>query len=204
MFVRFAVQLITVATLAITTSASPLVSKPAQVVARGSHSFNDWGGYSSLSNFDDFYGSDDFCHAHVKQTVIQKEQQVVCHSQSVEIIQQRLVVLQEMAKKIITEQICEVETQTIVFSQYHSSLGNFYDDLRRHSGLKVGYDDKVAGKFGDIVGSDGSISTQDLGFKGTDVGSNVVEVGGSNWDDKKSPDSVDSAFFAAQGAKFGL
>ncbi|KAF9267716.1 hypothetical protein L218DRAFT_984626 [Marasmius fiardii PR-910] len=203
MSARFAVQLITVAVLAITTSASPLASKPSQLVARGSQSFNEWGGFSSLKDFDNFYGSDDFCHAHVKQVVIQKQEQVVCHSQSVEIIQQRLVVLQEMAKKIITEQICEVETQTIVFSQYHASLGNFYDDLRRHSGLKVGYDDNIASKFGEVVGSDGSLSTNDLGFSGQDVGSNTVEVGGSNWDDKKSPDSVDAAYFAAQSAKFG-
>ncbi|KAF9265784.1 hypothetical protein L218DRAFT_997175 [Marasmius fiardii PR-910] len=203
MFARFAVQLITVAVLAVCTAASPLAAKPASALAaRTDVSFSGWGGFSSLDNFDNFYGVGNFHHAVFDQTVVH-DQQVVCHTQAVEIIQQRLVVLQEMAKKIITEQICEVETQTVVFSQFHASLGTFYDDLRRHSGHQVGFDEGVVGKFPQIVQSDGSLSTDDLGFTGMDVGKNVIVPTGNNWNDASSPNSVDSAFFAAQNARFG-
>ncbi|KAG7086498.1 hypothetical protein E1B28_002451 [Marasmius oreades] len=225
MFARLAVQLITVAVLAICSTASPLASKPASALGEGNflgiardpthsethvpfltaartdHSFDGFNGISSLDNFDNFYGVGNFHHAVFDQVVVH-DQEVVCHTEAVEIIQQRLVVLQEMAKRIITEQICEVETQTVVFSQFHASLGTFYDDLRRHSSHQVGFDDKVVGKFPDLVQSDGSLSTNDLGFTGSDVGSNTVVPTGNNWDDTTSPDSVDSAYFAAQSAQF--
>lgn len=118
-------------------------------------SFNGWGGFHSLDNFDNFYGSDNFdSSVHFSQTIV-NEQEVVCHSQQIEIIQQRLVVIQELAKRsvilavpatppsldthaadsrIISEQICEVETQTVVFQQFHASLGLFQGDLRHFSG----------------------------------------------------------------------
>ncbi|KAG7086499.1 hypothetical protein E1B28_002452 [Marasmius oreades] len=202
MFARSAVQLLTIAVLAIRSTASPLASKPAfALAARTDHSFDGFNGISSLDNFDNFYGVGNFHHAVFDQVVVH-EQEVVCHTQVIEVIQQRLVVLQEMAKRIITEQICEVETQTVVFSQFHASLGNFYSDLRRQSGKQVGFDDKIAGKFPDLVQSDGSLSTNDLGFTGSEVGSNTVVPAGSNWNDNTSPNSVDSAYFAAQSARF--
>jgi hypothetical protein len=162
-------------------------------------SFSNYGGYSSLSGFDDFYGVDDFSHAHFSQTVV-SEKELVCHSQSIVIIQQRLAVLQEMAKRIITEQICEVETQTIVFEQFHASLGHFKRDLNRYSGYQVGYDSNIVGHFNDFYNSDGSLSTYDFGFSGHDIGSHVVTVGGSNWVDATSPISVGHAFDAAKQA----
>lgn len=66
--------------------------------SRTSQSFNNWGGHASLNNFDNFYGSDNFDGSHFSQTVVH-ENQVVCHTEQIEIIQQRLVVLQEMAKR---------------------------------------------------------------------------------------------------------
>jgi hypothetical protein len=39
--------------------------------------------------------------------------------------------------RIITEQICETETQTIVFEQYYASLGGFSHDLTRNSNRHV-------------------------------------------------------------------
>jgi len=156
-----------------------------------------------LDHFDDFYGSDNFDGSQSTQVIVH-EQQVVCHTEQIELIQQRLVVLQEMAKRIITEQICEVETQTIVFEQFHSSLGGFSHDLRRNSGHQVGYDSNIASHFGSIVGSDGSISSNDLGFSGHDVGSQTVVVGGSNWNDQTSPATVNDAFNQAHDAHTSL
>ncbi|KAF9013245.1 hypothetical protein BDQ17DRAFT_1208731, partial [Cyathus striatus] len=165
-------------------------------------SFNNWHGISSLSGFDNFYGSDNFdgFSESSSQTIVEQSSEVVCHSQSIEIIQQRLLVIQEMAKRIITEQICEVETQTIVFQQFHSSMGHFSDDLLRHSGRQVGYDSGIASHFSSIVEQDSSLSVQDLGFSGHDSGSQFVVPSGSNWNDQSSPSSVDSAFQAAQSA----
>ncbi|KAK7050960.1 hypothetical protein VNI00_005072 [Paramarasmius palmivorus] len=203
MFATFAAKLACIAALAIgAVQASPL-PETHDLAARGGRSFSHWGGFSSLDNFDRFYGVDDFTHARFDQVVV-KEKELVCRTQAIEIIQQRLVVLQEMAKRIITETICEVETQTIVFSQFHGSLGLFSDDLRRRSGRLVGFDQNVVGHFGEFFTADGSLTTHDFGFAGLDVGRNTVVVGGSNWDDKRSPSSVDSAFFSSQRARLGL
>jgi len=164
-------------------------------IARGhSVSFDNWGGYSSLSGFDNFYGSNDFSGSSYSTTVIEQQEEVVCHSESVEVIQQRLLVLQEMAKRIITEQICEVETQTIVFEQFRSSMSSFSSDLMRQSGRSVGYDSGISGHYGDLVSSDGSLSSNDLGFSGSDLGNNYVSVGGSNWSSQSSPMSVGAAY----------
>lgn len=54
---------------------------------------------SSFSGFDNFYGSDNFIGTVTSQTVVEQDQELVCHSLSIEIIQQRLLVIQEMAKR---------------------------------------------------------------------------------------------------------
>ncbi|KAJ7359374.1 hypothetical protein DFH08DRAFT_686662, partial [Mycena albidolilacea] len=165
-------------------------------------SFDNWGGISSLSGFDNFYGSDDFAHFHnFNQVVVKQDSELVCHSEQVTIIQQRLAVLQEMAKKIITEQICEVETQTVVFQQYYASLGGFSHDLGRSSSRHAGYDHNIVSHYGDFYNSDGSLSTYDFGFSGHDIGSNYY-VPTSNWNQDSSPSSVGSAYQAAQAASY--
>jgi len=177
------------------------VSTP--IVARygNSYSFDNWGGISSLNGFDNFYGSDDFSGSSFSTTLVEEQQEeLVCHSESVEIIQQRLLVLQEMAKRIITEQICEVETQTIVFEQFSASVSSFSSDLSRQSGRSVGYDSGISSHYGDLESSDGSLSNNDLGFSGSDLGNNYVSVGGSNWNSQSSPMSVGAAYNAAQNA----
>lgn len=63
-----------------------------------SHSFNNWGGHASLDHFDDFYGSNNFDGSQSTQVIVH-DQQLVCHTEQIEVIQQRLVVLQEMAKR---------------------------------------------------------------------------------------------------------
>jgi hypothetical protein len=170
------------------------------LAVRGSFSFNNYHGDQSMSNFDSFYGSDNFSGEISKTIVVKQKEEVVCHSESITIIQQRLVVLQEMAKRIITEQVCDVESQTVVFEQFYSSLGSFGSDLRRQSGRSVGYDSSIASHFGSIVSSSGSLSTSNFGFSGSSVGSNYVVPGGSNWNDQTSPASVGSAYSAAQAA----
>ncbi|KAF7311153.1 Amidohydro-rel domain-containing protein [Mycena kentingensis (nom. inval.)] len=188
-------------------AASPVDARGDKVVSvssdYGHAGFSNWGGISSLHGFDDFYGSDDFAHyRHFSPVVVRESRpELVCHSQQVVIVQQRLAVLQEMAKRIITETICEVETQTIVFQQHHAALGRFSHDLRRLSGHRVGYDGKIAAHFEDFYNSDGTLSTWDFGFSGKDIGSNYY-VPTSNWDEKESPSKVGSAYQAAQIASF--
>jgi hypothetical protein len=181
-------------------SAAPMSSSQG-VSARGSsHSFNNYMGFHDMSSFDNFYGSDNFSGV-ISKTVVEHESELVCHSQSIEIIQQRLLVIQEMAKRIITEQVCEVESQTVVFEQFYSSLGHFSGDIRHKSHRGAGYDSGIASHFGSIVGSDGSLSSNDLGFSGHDLGSHWVVPSGSNWNDGSSPNSVEAAFEAAKSAR---
>ncbi|KAH9480283.1 hypothetical protein JR316_0006881 [Psilocybe cubensis] len=191
---------IAVVASALVASAAALPTSVNTLTARGDISFDNWGGISSFSGFDNFYGSDNFIGAISSQTVVEQSSELVCHSESIEIIQQRLLVLQEMAKRIITEQVCEVETQTVVFEQFHASLGLFSHDLRRTSGHHVGFDESITSHFSDIVAEDDSLTTDDFGFTGHDLGAHTVVVGGSNWVDATSPASVGAAYSAARGA----
>ncbi|KAF8910646.1 hypothetical protein CPB84DRAFT_1723760 [Gymnopilus junonius] len=202
MFAKLAATLI-VALSAFSTgvTATPLPASTDLVVRSGFHSFNNYGGFHDLSNFDNFYGSSNFDNSEFseKSITVVKEKEVVCHSQSIEIIQQRLLVLQEMAKRIISEQICEVESQTIVFEQFHSGLHGFSRDLRRDSGRSVGYDSDILSHFGSFYNSDGSLSTSDFGFHGSDLGHSYVVPSGSNWG-SHSFNSVANAYSAARSA----
>jgi len=200
MFAKLALPLIAISAFATGVFSSP-VSIP-QGVSRRNHghvSFDNWNNIGSLDGFDQFYSISDFNGFNRHQTVV--DSQEVCHSVDITIVQQRLAVLQEMAKRIITEQICEVETQTIVFEQYYQSLGHFRGDLRRHSGYQVGYDSGIVDHFGKIYNSDGSFCTDDWNFTGNDIGSQTVVIK-DNWNDQSSPRSVDSAYYTARNAYF--
>jgi len=205
MFAKFAASFVTVSALATGVMSGPLAYRSNNALAArgGPASFNNYGGFSSMSDFDNFYGPDDFSHKkHFSPVVVQdytQSPELVCHSESVVIVQQRLAVLQEMAKKIITEQICEVETQTIVFQQYHSSLGGFSHDLGRSSGRHAGYDNSIVSHYGGFYNSDGSLSNYDFGFNGSDIGTNYY-VPSSNWDNTTSPGTVGNAYQVSQAA----
>lgn len=101
---------------------------------------------------------------------------------------------------MITEQVCDVETQTIVFEQFRASTGLFSHDIRRISGRPIGYDTKIVGHFKDIIERDGSLSTRDFGFSGHDLGKNTVVVRGANWNDITSPATVGFAYVASRNA----
>jgi hypothetical protein len=176
------------------TAVSSVFGSPVDLQGRGSHhasvsvpSFNDWHGIQSLHGFDNFWGSHNFIGVSHRQVVLKQKQELVCHKQEIVIIQQRLVVLQEMAKKIITELVCEVETQTLVFEQFHAGLGFFRHDLDRSSKRHVGYDAHIAGLYHGLFDRDGSLSTWDLGFRGHHVGRRVIVPSGHNWNDVTSP-----------------
>jgi hypothetical protein len=205
MFAKILLPLVTVSALASSAFGAPL-NPQTQSLNRRYVSFDNWGGFSSLSGFDNFYGVDNFSgeiSSQVTVDVAEQENVVVCQSLSVEIVQQKLLVLQEMAKQIITEQICDVETQTIVFQQYISSSSHFVDDIMHTSGISAGYDSSIVSHYGDIYNYDGSLSTSDLGFSGSSVGQSVVVPSGSNWNPSTSPASVQSAYSAAQSAVAG-
>ncbi|KAF9066122.1 hypothetical protein BDP27DRAFT_1205551, partial [Rhodocollybia butyracea] len=163
-------------------------------------SFDHFDGLSSFSGFDSFYGVDNFSGVVTSQVVVAQEEEVVCQSVSIDIIQQRLLVLQEMARRIITEQICEVETQTVVFQQFISSSSLFSSDLLRTSGRHVGFDSNIVSFYGSLLESDGSLSTSDFGFSGSDAGQSLIVPSGNNWNDATSPSSVSNAFNTAVSA----
>jgi hypothetical protein len=174
--------------------ATAAFASPVDLQARGGHhnaveipSFNSWHGIKSLDHFDSFWGRQNFIGVSHRQVILKQKKELVCHKQDIVIIQQRLVVLQEMAKKIITELVCEVETQTVVFQQFHSGLGFFRHDLDRSSGRHVGYDAHIAGLYHGLFNRDGSLSTWDLGFRGHHVGRRVVVAKGHNWNPITSP-----------------
>jgi len=164
-------------------------------------SLNNWGGIPSLYCFDDFYGAGNFAGFHNNRVFVSQEQELVCHTQSIEIVQQRLTVLREMAKRIISEQVCEVEVQTFALQQFTSGLHDFSGDLRRKNGKRhVAYDHEIASHVNNFVDQHGELTKNDLGFKGSDVASHLVRVSGDNWSDATSPSSVTGAYYLSRWA----
>jgi len=203
MFAQIALFFVYVSALAAGVVALPYRT-PAAISKRSDYSFNNWGAIASMNNFDNFNGAGNFDGSKSTQIIVQQQTEVVCHTQQIEIIQQRLVVLQEMAKRIITETICEVETQTIVFEQFRSGMSSFSGDLRRQSGKQVGYDSNVAGKYNSLMNSDGSLNTNDLAFNGSSVGANTVVPSGNNWSNSTSFTNVNLAYNSAREAADSL
>jgi len=193
-----AASLLAVAMLSGSTEATPV-----RHVTRWYPKFTKWHGIGSLENFDDFYGRHNFNGHRNRQVIVKKEKKLVCRRVDIKVIQQRLVVIQELAKRVISEQICEVETQTIVFQQWHSGLGHFKRDLHRRSGKQVGYDEHIASLYHRIINQDGHLTDDDLGFKGHEVGSKVIIPEGNNWDVNNSPPIVDQAQDIADAAANG-
>jgi len=176
---------------------------PLPLQARGSDSisFNNWNGISALQGFDNFNGQDNFDGRNNDQTIVVQEVQTQCQTIQIEFVQQKLAILQEIAKRIVTEQICDVETQIIVLQQHNGALQVFSDDIQRKTvSRQVGFDESVAQKVTQLVNSDGSLSVDDNGFSGSDVGKNTVVPVGNNWDDSTSPALVQAAFNATQSA----
>jgi hypothetical protein len=156
-------------------------------------------GISSLQGFDGFNGLDNFDGSQNVQ-VVKQSQQVVCQSQPVHVIQQRLAILQQFAQRIISEQSCEVETQTVVLEQFQSGLTQFSETVIRQSNDQVGFDSDIAGLLVQLLNSDGSLSNHDLGFLGNIVGQNSIIPVGNNWNDNSSPASTGKARGAAKKA----
>jgi hypothetical protein len=153
-----------------------------------------------MGNFDDFYGKDNFGGGNNEIIVIQEEV-IVCQSLDARIIRQQLRILQELAKQIISTQICEVEVQTIVLVEFNNDMDNYKKDVKRESGGKQpSYDKDIAGKYGNLKKDDGSLNQDDLGFSGSDVGKNSVVPQGNNWDDASGPQRVGEASDAADKA----
>jgi hypothetical protein len=61
-------------------------------------SFNNWGGFSNLATFDNFFGVNNF-NGFLNQQVLIQQPQLVCVSLPINIVQQRLFILQELMKR---------------------------------------------------------------------------------------------------------
>jgi len=172
--------------------ATPLAVKPETELARRTSfpSFNNYMGFSSMSNFDDFNGISNFDGSFNEQIIIEEETVIVCESVSIDIIQQRLVVMSEIVKEIILEQICEVEVQEIVLEQFMSYFFSFSESILHVNDISVSFDSEIVSFYDQIFESDGSLSSNDFGFSGSSVGSHSVQVSGNNWVDSSSPTSV--------------
>jgi hypothetical protein len=85
----------------------------------------------------------------------------------------------------------------VTFEQFYSSLHGFSRDLRRDSHRDVGYDSGISSHFSNFYNSDGSLSNDDWGFSGSDLGSSYVVPSGNNWG-SNSFSSVGNAYKEAR------
>ncbi|KAF8604238.1 hypothetical protein BDV93DRAFT_606253 [Ceratobasidium sp. AG-I] len=159
--------------------------------------FNQQGG-----NLDDFFGVGNFAGNFNQVTIIQQQQQLVCSANDLRVVRQQLAVIQEFAKQVILQQICEVEIQTVIIQQLNAQFVDFGRNVRRRNNNNApSFDIVVAQKITQItqiISQGGSLAGIDLGFLGSDIGRNSVRVGGSNWNDATSPNTVGNAYKASK------
>jgi len=162
--------------------------------------FNGYNGFQSLNGFDDFFGADNFIGAENEKIFLQ-DQQFSCQSNDIKFIQQQLFIFQELIKKLILEEICEVEVQIIIIQQFTGGFDGFANDLFRRGGQKPGFDKEIA-KFGpQLFDVEGNFNIQDFGFNGSDIGKNIIIIINDNYDEENSPQSIQSAFDISKSAK---
>ncbi|TFK28107.1 hypothetical protein FA15DRAFT_753676 [Coprinopsis marcescibilis] len=199
-FSRLALVAVAVASVAF---GSPIAHQP-ELESRGGNfngiSLNRWGDFNSLDKFDDFFGVNNFDGRRNNQVFLIQQEQLVCNARQINQVQQQLAILQELAKKAILQQICEVEVQAIVLEQFRGGLDLFRRDLGRQNGRFPGFDFQVANKFNDVFDERGNFKDIDFGFNGRDIGRQIILPGGHNWDAIRSPESLIRAQDAAKGA----
>jgi len=144
--------------------------------------FNNYGGRQQSGSFDNFYGNGNFAGRFNEEIIV--EERVVCDAVDVRVIQQKLAIILENAKRILIEEVCDFETQIIIHEQFRGRLGDFGKDLRHGSNRRGGYDRDVANRYGDLYEKNGDRKRADLGFNGWDIGKKQVRLGenSSGWD----------------------
>jgi len=191
-----------VSALAVTALGKPMITRRHPLYARDNSSevsFNNLTALPSLSKFDNFFGSNNF-NGNKNQQVIIEKKTVQCQQQDVTLIQQRLTVLRELVKKVIVQQTCEVEVQTVVLKQFQSGIESFSEDVRHVTTRQVSFDETITGLFSQLQDSLGNLSSHDLGFSGSSVGNSSIVANGSNWNNQTSPASVGAVYNASVAA----
>ena len=183
--------------------ATGVVSTPLPLESRNAaFNFNGWGGFASLNGFDDFFGVDNVFGLKNQQFFLQD--QLFCAAQPIHLVQQQLLIVQELAKKMILEQICEVEAQAFLIQQLTGGFDVFANDLLLFNGRKAGFDKNIVQFAPQLFDVNGAFAVKDFGFNGHNLGQNLLFVGGSNFVDGHSQVSVKSAFDAVGAAKLQL
>jgi len=164
-------------------------------------SFNGWHGNSNLNNFDGFFGQGNFNGGNNQQVIIVQDK-LVCSQRDIRVVQQKLAILLELGKRIVLEQVCDVVTQVIVLNQHLNGHRQFNRDVARkdrNRNRNVGFDQDVAGRFGNLFDEHGNLSFGDLGFDGFNVGKNLRQFN-DNWDENLLRGEVDDALEAVKEA----
>jgi len=164
-----------------------------------SHSFNNWGGLSSLNDFDSFMGSsENFCGQ--QNSLVMSGEQLSCESVPINYVQQQYAVIAEYAKKVLLSNVCEVESQAIVWGQFMGYLESFREDFMHlsSSSRMVTFDSSIASHINDLCDESGVINNSGFDFTGSQIGSSCVEIQGLNWIPSVSESSVSQAWSSCQ------
>jgi hypothetical protein len=161
--------------------------------------FNNYGGRQQSGNFDNFFGHGNFVGRFNQEIIV--EERIVCDQVDLRVIQQKLAVILENAKRILIEEVCDFETQIIIHEQFFGRHKDFGKDLRHGYGRRAGYDRDVADRYRDIYESNGDRKRTDMGFDGWNIGKKQVRLGqsGAGWDNNSS-DRAKQAKKAAEQA----
>jgi len=187
------------ASLAVASPVSQNLKRTTSSTALVPVSLDNWGGFSVLSNFDSFFGVDDFCGLDNAQVLL--EQELVCglgtgtSISSIDVVQQQLAILSQVAQQMILTELCEVEVQMIAYQQFLLGLSGFSNELLRFNGLQPSFDSSIAGLGSSLFLPDGSLN-QNFSFSGVNIGQNSQTVS-SNWNNQ-SLQSVQNALAQAQ------
>jgi len=136
-------------------------------------SFNQFNDLGNFGNFDNFFGVNNFLGLQNEVNVLA---QVQCLANSnVNLVQQQLSILAELAKQVVLTELCDPADQIIALEQFQGQIDSFSSALRGVSNLSLSFDNSIA-QLGAQLFVDGQLNQNDFGFVGSQIGQNAFLV----------------------------
>jgi len=143
-------------------------------------SFSQFNNLGNFGVFDQFFGESNFLGLLNEINVANEVQLLQCLNTNVNVVQQQLAILSEVAKQIILTELCSVEDQVIALEQFTGRFDSFSRSVRGSNGITPSFDNSIAQLITQLI-IDDQFNQNDFGFLGSDIGLNTFLVVGSDF-----------------------
>ncbi|KAF6754484.1 hypothetical protein DFP72DRAFT_1068514 [Ephemerocybe angulata] len=154
-------------------------------------SLNNWGGLQSLNKFDDFFGAGNFDGSLNKQILLAQQNQLLCQAKP-----------DQRRPAAAGDHPGVLQEKHRLFSSSSSLPDSTSSETTSSASTAAcpGFDQVIADQLLQLLLEGGGLNRNGFDFNGIDIGSHVISVGGSNWNNGKALQALLQAQAAAQSA----